>query len=161
MTETYVYCFVSFQFFNSPATLEESDDRTFLIHHTSLGHALIQPLHYKNFYLHHIDQALSVQQLDLNWRCPEEYFFHFNAIPEPVRHRRTEKLKACTHSKTTCSTDTSVCNSPVESVQFVEDCDSQKILLPTRKVCKNRHFMKQLFVGCFGGRSQLISQAEA
>lgn len=134
------------------------------MHHTSLGHALIQPVHHKNTYLHHIDQALSIQQLDLNWRCPEEYFFHFNAIPEPISYERTEKLKPCTHVKCNSQKDAEVSVSS-EQVQSENsdntNSDSNKILLPTRKVCKNKHFMKQLFVGCFGGRSQLISQADA
>lgn len=38
---------------------------------------------FKGFYLHHLDKALSVRKLEINWRPPEEYFFSVGIVDVP------------------------------------------------------------------------------
>ncbi|WAR27476.1 hypothetical protein MAR_013180 [Mya arenaria] len=154
---------------------DTEDERMFLIYYTTLGHVLIQPKHHKNTYLHHIDHALSVQQLDLNWRCPEEYFFHFNAVPEDTYRQKSKRQITCSHKAMStdneCENDTdnsSVARRNTKNSFKVKKSEQMKdipekcnrVLLPTRKVCKNKHSLKSLFIGCFSGRSNLLSQSE-
>lgn len=85
-------------YFMDDPSLEKPDERQFVVYHTDIGHCFIQPKLLKNMYLHHLDDSLSVQSLDFNYRCPEEYFFHYNAVPEPIP-RKLDIVKACTHRR--------------------------------------------------------------
>jgi len=150
-------------YYSRSPSLESPDERFFQVFHTSVGQTLIQPQLHKNFYLHHIDASLSVQQLDLNWRCPEEYFFHFNAVPEPIRPRSRASQKVCTHKKqdndnTVEKSAPTECTKP--TAKQVEDfiLDRYVIELPTRKISKNKGFFSDLFMGCFSARSQALTQ---
>lgn len=157
-------------FFNKPS-LECPDERTFVVFHTANKQALVQPALHKNFYLHHLDQSLSVQPLDLNWRCPEEYFFHFNAVPEPVRPR---KPKVCTHMTKPTGNDTSEsceknakCGINTQSfnrghyVNSVKVHSNKMIEIPVAKSksSKNKNYLSDLFLGCFSGKSHALVQS--
>ncbi|KAL4220704.1 hypothetical protein ACF0H5_021100 [Mactra antiquata] len=147
-------------------TLDEPDERHFVVHHTSLGHSFIQPKLHKNMYLHHIDESLSVQQLDLNWRCPEEYFFHFSAVPEVVTRRNTEKPKVCTHKKVEPEENTSKINKTETCVKTVDKkCKTDlyekipavcQVKLPSQKKFRGEKLISNLFFGCFSGRGRHI-----
>uniref|UniRef100_A0A8W8IR43 Uncharacterized protein n=1 Tax=Magallana gigas TaxID=29159 RepID=A0A8W8IR43_MAGGI len=62
---------------------QEFNDRCFVLHPVSNGSVFIQPYHHKGFYLHHLDKALSVRKLEINWRPPEEYFFSVGIVDVP------------------------------------------------------------------------------
>lgn len=62
---------------------QSPDDRCFVLHPVSNGSVFIQPYHHKGFYLHHLDKALSVRKLEINWRPPEEYFFSVGIVDVP------------------------------------------------------------------------------
>lgn len=62
---------------------QSPDDRCFVLHPVSNGSVFIQPYHHKGFYLHHLDKALSVSKLEINWRPPEEYFFSIGIVDVP------------------------------------------------------------------------------
>lgn len=152
---------------------DEPDERMFDVFFTNLGHVLIQPKLCPNTYLHHIDEVLSVQQLDLNWRCPEEYFFHFNAVPESPERLRAPKKIVCTHDKDV--EESSVESSPAPEPEgnpaqtrihdihknnaepMEQIADKFMIELPTRKITKSKNTLSTLFLGCFSGRSRQIS----
>jgi len=177
----FIDLFVFFQYFPEAPTTDTDDQRLFLVYYTSLGHVLIQPKHHKNYYLHHIDHALSVQLLDLNWRCPEEYFFHFNAMPEPEYRYKPVRQLTCSH-KTNSQTDETENDNSVDCQKKETDSKKgckkplkvtkseplrelpvqcEKVLLPTRKVCKSKQSFKNLFIGCFTDRGRMLSVNEA
>ncbi|XP_045200344.2 uncharacterized protein LOC123554332 [Mercenaria mercenaria] len=162
----------------------EPDERMFDVFFTNLGQVLIQPKLHHNTYLHHLDNFLSIQQLDLNWRCPEEYFFHFNAVPESVSQKKTEDKKVCTHHKDVkkslsvpnkVTNGTEVCSSESSSQpektfterlgEYGKNTDSDLIKraldkyaieLPTRKQRKSKLGFSNLFLGCFSAKSHRI-----
>lgn len=159
----------------SVPSVEEPDERLFDVYVTNLGHCLIQPKLCPNAYLHHIDQALSIQRLDLNWRCPEEYFFHFNAVPEPIKHSRDLKQKRCTHvientiDKQNCKSSTgnqSCDNSDKNSSNQTVHCartqadwglkDRQRIELPTKRQVQKKTGLSNVLFGCFSSKSHAI-----
>jgi hypothetical protein len=136
-------------------------------------------------YLHHLDNSLSTQLLDLNWRCPEEYFFHFSAVPESVSKSMNEKKRVCTHKKTLkkcvsvpvkkaaddsseCAKDnTNQCSmsytqklstyGPGMDIHFLKDTiNKYAIDLPTRKPTKSKRGLSTLFLGCFSAKSHKL-----
>ncbi|XP_045200629.2 uncharacterized protein LOC123554494 [Mercenaria mercenaria] len=153
--------------------LESPDDRMFLIYFTELGHCFIQPKLLKNMYFHHIDQSLSIQPLDLNWRCPEEYFFHFSAVPEPYVRPKSD-IKVCMHTPEYSenevdkkSTETLVESSTQSLVKTITaEVIKHKIRneIPvqplSRKPQKGRRLLSDLLFGCFSGKSTKLTTTE-
>lgn len=147
-------------------SLEHPDERQFVIHHTTLGHAFIQPKLHKNKYLHHIDESLSVQELNLNWRCPEEYFFHFSAVPEVVTRRKLDTSKVCTHKKEVARENKREANKRETCLEALErKCKTElhemipevcQLKLPSQKKLRGDRIFSNLFFGCFSGRSRHI-----
>lgn len=102
---------------------------------------------------------LSVQQFDLNERCPEEYFFHFDPIPEyPERNTMKKKINCpdipdvkvitcntCTVSEvdTTIAIDTVVDN--VKQKRQISGITK----LPLRQSAKTKTLSPALFYSCF------------
>ncbi|KAL4219979.1 hypothetical protein ACF0H5_020390 [Mactra antiquata] len=109
------YLDLELNYFATAPSESTQDSRIFEVYFTDIGHCLIRPLLHKNSYLHHLDKALSVQPFDLNWRCPEEYFFHFNAVPEPVVPKRKRRVRK-------------ICNHICEPVQVCNDTYSSRFL---------------------------------
>lgn len=164
----------------STPSLEDPDERLFDVYVTNLGHSLIQPKLCPNYYLHHIDKALSVQRLDLNWRCPEEYFFHFNAVPESMKPLCEIRQKVCTHNRET-ATDNKCKSSEKQkgcvdinaltlkrtgentaldwksaNGYFNSIPEREKIELPTRRPMKKKLTFPSLLLGCFSSKSHTI-----
>ncbi|KAK3583671.1 hypothetical protein CHS0354_021411 [Potamilus streckersoni] len=61
---------------NSRPHLENPDERCFLLHRLSTGMVFIQPYHHRGYYIHHIDMEISIRKLEINFRPPEEFYFH-------------------------------------------------------------------------------------
>ena len=79
--------------------LDQPDERVFLVYTTNTNHKIIQPIKFKGFYLHHLDNRLDVTRFDINFRAPEEYFFEFDAVPDVHFVHELPPLQICTHSQ--------------------------------------------------------------
>ncbi|XP_060551430.1 uncharacterized protein LOC132713009 [Ruditapes philippinarum] len=152
--------------------LDSPDERTFLVYFTGIGHCFIQPKLHKNMYLHHIDQALSIQPLDLNWRCPEEYFFNFSAVPEPyVKPKKDPKV--CTHiqeiQKEIASTNKGT-TKETSTQELVKTITAEVLrhnirseipdFLPSKKSRNGRRLLAGLLFGCFSAKSNKLTTTE-
>ncbi|KAH3813507.1 uncharacterized protein LOC127835155 [Dreissena polymorpha] len=145
----------------------------FLVYQTSLGHVMVRPRLHKNAYLHHLDSDLSIQQLNLNWRCPEEYFFHFEAVPEsrnqsvtssttcPHHVTNESRDKVCVDSSRTCVGKERNRSRNVHVQKFVLPQNKDTVLLPTKAARKPQHFWKNLFIGCFSAKSHHLQCTSA
>lgn len=173
-----IFFIIYFQFCPVDPSLECPDERVFTVYFTNVGHCLIQPKLHKNAYLHHIDQSLSVQPLDLNWRCPEEYYFHFSAVPEPYARPKSD-IKVCTHQpecreteepqKVTEMTDTleSATQTLIKSINAELQKLDKRAEIPElkqkalfTKPLKSKNFLSDLFFGCFSVRSSKLKTTE-
>lgn len=115
---------------------ENPDDRFFVIYRIENGSVFLQPHSHKGYYLHHIDNCLTVRKLEINLRPPEEYFFHVMEaeVPELVLASlaKKENLKNLRNELV-----------PADGRQ------REKIYIRERPVQK-----PGLFFGCFGVRSK-------
>ncbi|KAL3848322.1 hypothetical protein ACJMK2_019190 [Sinanodonta woodiana] len=74
---------------NSRPHLENPDERCFLLHRLSTGMVFIQPYHHRGYYIHHMDEEISIRKLEINFRPPEEFYFHIMpATAEEESERR-------------------------------------------------------------------------
>lgn len=146
---------ILFQYFTYDPSVDQYDERVFLVYHTDVGHSIIQPSLHKNEYLYHIDQSLSVQKLDLNLRCPEQYFFHFNAVPER-NTGRTSAVKICNHQQATIDSSNNATETTTDNVRSVKQLPERvKLQLASNKPCK-KHILSDLFFGCFSAKSHQV-----
>ncbi|XP_062592369.1 uncharacterized protein LOC134253797 [Saccostrea cucullata] len=113
----------------TPVDPQSPDDRCFIMHSVSNGSVFIQPYHHKGYYLHHLDNALSVTKLEINWRPPEEYFFSVGVVdvPDP------------------------------EVFGTVEDLEDVPVQKSTPIIEESSPVKPSLFWGCFGGKSKKLS----
>ncbi|XP_021372121.1 uncharacterized protein LOC110462482 [Mizuhopecten yessoensis] len=115
---------------------ENPDERFFVIYRVENGSVFLQPYSHKGYYMHHIDNCLSVRKLEINLRPPEQYFFHVMEaeVPEVVMSSvaKAENLK-------------NLRNELVPS----DRRHREKIFTRERTVQK-----PGLFFGCFGVRSK-------
>lgn len=83
-------------FHDDDVTLEE-DERLFTVHESSTGQTFIQPYQHKGYYLHHLDDKLSVTKLELHLRPPEEYVFYVHSHGNTLLQ---SPVNTCTHDNT-------------------------------------------------------------
>lgn len=124
-------------FFDEPS-LEQPDERFFLIYTTNTNQKIIQPFNFKNFYLHHLDNRLDVTRLDINFRAPEEYFFQFDAVPDKILVLAPPPVQVCTHRQTNKHRDML----PTKAAYRKENAD------------KSINILSDLFMSCVGTRSR-------
>ena len=129
-----------FQYFSDAPSLDDTDERVFLIYTTSTNQKIIQPYNFKGFYLHHLDSHLDVTRFDINFRAPEEYFFQFDTVPDPMYIRQPLPEIVCMHAQT----------NELDKVMQMTDTDSKS----KQKHRKGAGFLSKLFLGCVSQRSQ-------
>ncbi|XP_060064014.1 uncharacterized protein LOC132544433 [Ylistrum balloti] len=115
---------------------ENPDERFFVIYRIENGSVFLQPFSHKGYYLHHIDNCLTVRKLEINLRPPEEYFFHI------VESQVSAVVMASIAQKENLK---NLRNELVPS----DGRQRQKIFTRERPVQK-----PGLFFGCFGVRSK-------
>ena len=134
-----VFCFC-FQFFSDEPSLESPDERIFLVYTTNTNQKIIQPYHFKGFYLHHLDNRLDVTRFDINFRAPEEYFFQFDTVPDRTFILQPSPIFVCTHGRT------------YKQGEIMPG--SEKVIKPKQMREKSSGFLSGLFLGCVSARSQ-------
>ncbi|XP_033760166.1 uncharacterized protein LOC117342222 [Pecten maximus] len=115
---------------------ENPDERFFVIYRIENGSVFLQPFSHKGYYLHHIDNCLTVRKLEINLRPPEEYFFHVieTDVPEVVMASLSKKENT-----------KNLRNELVPA----DGRQRERVFIRERPVQK-----PGLFLGCFGVRSK-------
>ena len=132
--------YLFFQYFSEEPSADHPDDRVFLVYTTESNHKIIQPIKFKGFYLHHLDNRLDVTRFDINFRAPEEYFFEFAAIPDVQLVQESAPLQVCTHSQT---------NGQKDIIPHMKYSGNQKLYKN-----KKESIFSYLLFSCVGSRSR-------
>lgn len=87
-------------FFSEEPSSDNPDERFFLVYTTNTNQKIVQPIRFKGYYLHHMDNRLDVTRFDINFRAPEEYFFQFDTVPDLLLIQEHPPPQICTHKQT-------------------------------------------------------------
>lgn len=120
--------------------LDKPDERFFLVYTTDTNHKIIQPIKFKSFYLHHLDDRLDVTRFDINFRAPEEYFFQFDSVPDVSFVPEPPLLQICTHGQT---------HKHREITPKMEHLGKQRLYTD-----KKENILSSLFFACVSTRSR-------
>ncbi|KAL3848321.1 hypothetical protein ACJMK2_019189 [Sinanodonta woodiana] len=129
-------------------SLENPDERWFILYEPNPGCVIIQPHAHNGYYLHHIDDNLDVYKFDLNARAPEEFFFNVRGVSQTNEQQETE-----VSTQSTCQSEKRCINCHVCAAH------NRNTLIPEASGVKKSYKknLTELFFGCVSNKRENTS----
>ncbi|KAK3583669.1 hypothetical protein CHS0354_021409 [Potamilus streckersoni] len=135
-------------FQDKDVSIENPDERMFILYEPNPGCVIIQPHAHNGYYLHHIDDNLDVYKFDLNARAPEEFFFSVSSVSPTNVQQETELA-----TQNTCQSEKRCRNC------HMCDAHNRNTLIPDASGVKKSYkkSLAELFFGCVSNKRENAS----